>query len=413
MSPAEFYRRSGIGRGILSQPNYIVEDNLIKFFDVFPEVSPAWLVLGIGEPTQTFSTTREALPNISASTSVVQESVEPYGGEKMDHLADEVRRLEEQKAKLMETKMQMLEEHMAMMDEKVRLMEKVIDLQKRLLADMGVPDKTAENRSTAKPKKRPQAIKWGAKVRNRYVGGLVGQPVDLGLSVDWASWNIGASKPGDEGEHFAWGETEPGNEFSWAEYSHVMHDEKKERELKESLSWDDDEAREYFDEMWRHMHYYTFDDGQTDCDWYDDDGNFIGDGKTRLGKFDDAADANWGWRLPTAAEVEELVKKCMWEWKGFGEYDKDSCAGFLVTGPSGKSIFLPAAGSDGGRLESEYDTFCPGVGGQYWTSELGEDVSQEARALQFSHGGLVGLTTAERCIGLSIRPVIKVLRVTV
>lgn len=39
--------------------------------------------------------------------------------------------------------------------------------------------------------------------------------VDLGLSVKWATCNIGAEKPEDYGAYFAWGETTPKDNFSW------------------------------------------------------------------------------------------------------------------------------------------------------------------------------------------------------
>lgn len=52
VTPAEFYRRSGMTRGILSQPNGLTEDNLVRFFDVYPEASPMWVVLGIGSRNQ-------------------------------------------------------------------------------------------------------------------------------------------------------------------------------------------------------------------------------------------------------------------------------------------------------------------------------------------------------------------------
>ena len=36
-----------------------------------------------------------------------------------------------------------------------------------------------------------------------------GVPVDLGLSVKWASCNVGANSPEDYGDYFAWGEVIP------------------------------------------------------------------------------------------------------------------------------------------------------------------------------------------------------------
>ena len=46
------------------------------------------------------------------------------------------------------------------------------------------------------------------------------EAVDLGLSVKWASFDIGASHPGEIGSFFAWGETEPKDKaYNWKNYS--------------------------------------------------------------------------------------------------------------------------------------------------------------------------------------------------
>ena len=46
--------------------------------------------------------------------------------------------------------------------------------------------------------------------------------IDLGLpsGVKWASANIGASLPQDEGDYYAWGETALKTDFRWATYTH-------------------------------------------------------------------------------------------------------------------------------------------------------------------------------------------------
>jgi hypothetical protein len=51
----------------------------------------------------------------------------------------------------------------------------------------------------------------------------------------------------------------------------------------------------------------------------------------------DAATANWGgaWRMPTTAQLAELLNCCEWD---------PVDGGFIVTGPNGNYIFLPAAG---------------------------------------------------------------------
>ena len=44
--------------------------------------------------------------------------------------------------------------------------------------------------------------------------------VDLGLSVKWATCNIGASKPEEGGNRYAWGETVPKSEYTWDTYKY-------------------------------------------------------------------------------------------------------------------------------------------------------------------------------------------------
>ena len=119
--------------------------------------------------------------------------------------------------------------------------------------------------------------------------------VDLGLpsGLKWATCNVGAEKPEDYGDYFAWGEIEPKGE-------------------------------------------YTDDNSVTDgVEMEDISGN----------PQYDAATANWGstWRMPTEEECEELVDECTWQWT-----TQNGVYGRKVTGPNGNHIFLPAAGSRNG-----------------------------------------------------------------
>ncbi|MBO4671804.1 MAG: Ig-like domain-containing protein [Bacteroidales bacterium] len=124
------------------------------------------------------------------------------------------------------------------------------------------------------------------------------QEVDLGLpsGVKWASFNIGATAPEDYGNLYAWGETTP----------------------KEKYSSDN----------------YVF--GLEPFSKYNDTDN-----KIYLDPEDDAATAMYGdgWRTPAVVEVRELRDKCTWEWT-----EVNGVKGQKVTGPNGKSLFLPAAG---------------------------------------------------------------------
>lgn len=182
--------------------------------------------------------------------------------------------------------------------------------------------------------------------------------VDLGLSVKWADRNVGALASYSYGNYYAWGETE----------------------VKDS---------------------YTKDNCSTGEVWMSD----------IAGNADyDAATANWGsrWRMPTEEEVEELVEKCSWEWTRRDtisgcrvDLNSNGSAGYLVTGPNGNSIFLPAAGHRYGT--SYYDG---GTDGRYWSSTPDISVDNYACSMHFYHYYLRMRITDRHC-GRSVRAVLK------
>lgn len=147
--------------------------------------------------------------------------------------------------------------------------------------------------------------------------GEIAEAVDLGLSVKWASWNIGASKPEDYGFYFSWGETSPKTNYAWSTYKFGNSPSK----------------------------YNSTDNKKT------------------LEPSDDAAVVLWGdnWRMPTNDEEKELYQKCSWKYTTVNGIN-----GYQVTGPNGNSIFLPAAGLyDGdGNLGLANDR------GWYWSSTV-------------------------------------------
>ena len=168
--------------------------------------------------------------------------------------------------------------------------------------------------------------------------------VDLGLSVKWATCNIGAENPWEYGDYFAWGETEPKEEYSMANNT-------------------------------------TFEKTISDIS-----------GNPEY----DAAAANWGgtWRMPTKAEMQELIDECEWTWT-----ELEGEAGYNITGPSGQSIFMPASGYINSKTSYDTERY-----GYYWTSNPDEYSTTMSSYLSFSSFGhridLVG-----RYFGLSIRPV--------
>ena len=197
--------------------------------------------------------------------------------------------------------------------------------------------------------------------------------VDLGLSVKWAKCNLGASKPSDYGDYFAWGETEPKTDYTWATYKWMQAGKSD----------------------WQYITKYTAADRKTEGIWYDSDGNFIGDNKTTLEAADDAATANLGspWRMPTKKEYDELVDNCTWTWT-----TQDGVNGYEVKSKkNGNTIFLPTAGY---RRGSELVN--AGGEGSYWLSSL--SVRPYAYILSFfSRTHDMGFT--HRYAGFPVRPV--------
>lgn len=170
--------------------------------------------------------------------------------------------------------------------------------------------------------------------------------VDLGLSVKWATCNVGANKPEEYGNYYAWGET-----------------------ITKSS--------------------YTSDNSKT----YGKAMNDISGNSSY-----DAARANWGgsWRMPTKAEMQELKDRCTWTWT-----TQNGVKGYKVKGPNGNSIFLPAAGCRIG-LSLDY----AGSYGDYWSSTPRGSDSYNAYYLRF--GSSIHIMYNGYCsYGQSVRPVLE------
>ena len=166
--------------------------------------------------------------------------------------------------------------------------------------------------------------------------------IDLGLSVKWATCNVGANSPSDYGSYYAWGETSVKSTYT------------------------DANSKTY--------------DVQMD----DISGNALYD----------VARSRWGgsWRLPTREEMEELVVKCRWEWSS-----QDSHNGYQVTGPNGASIFLPASGWCYGT------TFgYAGEVGNYWASS---PYSTDGAFYLYFDSTKHGVEGNSRNGGFTVRPV--------
>ncbi len=187
--------------------------------------------------------------------------------------------------------------------------------------------------------------------------------VDLGLSVKWATCNVGATSPEEYGDYFAWGETTPKTTYDWSTYK-------------------------YCNGTWNTMTKYCIDSEYGTVD-----------NKTVLELTDDAAHVNWGgsWRMPTKAEQDELrnTNNCTWTWT-----KQNGVNGYKVTSKkNGNSIFLPAAGY---RYDSDLNR--SGSYGSYWSSSLDASGSSYAYYLYFNSSG-VDWNYSYRCVGHSVRPV--------
>ena len=178
--------------------------------------------------------------------------------------------------------------------------------------------------------------------------------VDLGLSVKWATYNVGANKPEECGDYFAWGEVKSKKEYSLNTYKYyegTIH----------SLSKNN---------------------------------------KIVLDVDDDAARVNWGgeWRMPTEKEFKELRKNCKWIWTS-----QNGMRGYKVVGNNGNFIFLPAAGFM--QDKSLQDNLF--VGG-YWSRSLDKVKSSGLAAFGLSFrysNSKVDVCSVYRFNGYSIRPV--------
>ena len=174
--------------------------------------------------------------------------------------------------------------------------------------------------------------------------------VDLGLSVKWATMNIGAVTLEDRGMYFAWGEVEQKDYYDWSSYIYCNGSEN------------------------------TITKYCSDSYWG------IVDNKIILEPLDDAATKQWegNWRMPTVEEMTELLTKCTWQ-------------GNKIIGKNGNSIILPLAGSyvNGNLLHNTGH-------GTYWSS-TGADY--RAYLLTINGSTSVRIDSSLRCTGYPIRPV--------
>ena len=209
--------------------------------------------------------------------------------------------------------------------------------------------------------------------------------VDLGLSVKWATCNVGAEKPSDCGDYFAWGEISPKSEYTEENsltYNKIMRDT--------PMDVPPVEAPPVRNKLMSFIFGKSKSRSESKSKPQFNQRDIAGDSRY------DAARANWGgsWRLPTKAEIDELLSKCKWEWT-----TRDGHTGYLVMGPNGKFIFLPAAGWRNRTLQGNV-----GEGGFYWCSTPDESCMEDAYGLNFDDGNF-GRYLDYRSPGRTVRPV--------
>ena len=177
------------------------------------------------------------------------------------------------------------------------------------------------------------------------------EAVDLGLSVRWASFNVGATTPEEYGGYYAWGEIEE----------------------KESYNEEDYEEPPYYSTgSWS---------GELPADY-------------------DVAHVKWGgnWRMPTSGEQWELYNDCTWQWTTLNGVN-----GYTVTGPNGNNIFLPAAGYREGTAFINQNLY-----GSYWNSTWSSGALVYLGYLNFKASELTPSgSSLDYCgyYGRSVRPV--------
>ena len=197
--------------------------------------------------------------------------------------------------------------------------------------------------------------------------------VDLGLSVKWATMNIGAEKESDYGIMFAWGQTDNAVATNFVDSENYPY------------SW---KSYKYCNGTFNTLTKYNT------SSLYGENPDNI----TTLESVDDVATQIMGsdWRMPTKAEWQELLNNTTNEWT-----QVNGVNGRKFTASNGNSIFIPAAGDC-------YDGSVDSVGyhGYVWSSSLHTSSPYFAWYLHFSSGSCY-MDNSGRCIGRPVRGVRK------
>lgn len=216
-------------------------------------------------------------------------------------------------------------------------------------------------------------------VRVEAKDGKTYEAVDMGFPSGtlWATCNMGATSPEQNGDYYSWGETETKSEYSVENYK-----------------W-------YYDrDQYKILKYCTNDDRG-----YVDYTPHKIDRKTALDSIDNAVIVKMGdnWDIPTLTEYRELLYRTTVRWcKLNGVY------GYMFTskekGYTDRSIFLPMSG----QFDEDTNDFI-GKFGFYWTRTIYPGETYSSAVLQMDHktGDNITVTNTrrERYMGLPIRPI--------
>ena len=186
--------------------------------------------------------------------------------------------------------------------------------------------------------------------------------VDLGLSVKWATMNVGAKTEEDYGHYYMWGSITPNtpDECNWANT--------------------------------------PFNNGATSYDttYFNSVKDTVIPNKVLAKEYDVAVQIMGGdWRMPTKDECQELYKNTTQSWVTINGVNGRK---FTSKTDTSKYIFIPAAGYYYNGSVSEVGTY-----GYIWSSTISSPYNN-ARFLKFK-ATTCSASTTERCYGMSVRGV--------
>ena len=174
--------------------------------------------------------------------------------------------------------------------------------------------------------------------------------VDLGLSVKWATMNVGSIYDGWAGKYYAWGETK------------AYGEEDSSNDMNYNYNSNNSYSKSYYDlstYKWNNSSYYI-----SLTKYCTNSSHGTVDNKTSLDPDDDAAIQNWGgaWRMPTEEELEELINNCYWVWTNGYEYYNPNTSS-IVQSLNGYIVYAAKSSSDKGQIvynstpSSDYSLF--------------------------------------------------------